>query len=66
MKPVFIIKLEELSVFRATGLDQLINKVVKIDKMTVDIVLNNADSSFLANPRQTLPLFYPQSTHNNY
>ncbi|WP_417438082.1 ABC transporter substrate-binding protein [Idiomarina sp.] len=35
--------------FRATGLDQLINKVVKIDKMTVDIVLNNADSSFLAN-----------------
>ncbi|RUO72871.1 ABC transporter substrate-binding protein [Idiomarina ramblicola] len=35
--------------FSATGLDQLINKVVKIDKMTVDIVLNNADSSFLAN-----------------
>ncbi|KPD22751.1 ABC transporter substrate-binding protein [Idiomarina abyssalis] len=35
--------------FSATGLDQLINKVVKIDEMTVDIVLNNADSSFLAN-----------------
>lgn len=35
--------------FRATGLDQLIRKVVKIDDMTVDIVLSNADSSFLAN-----------------
>lgn len=35
--------------FSATGLDQLIKKVVKVDDMTVDIVLNNADSSFLAN-----------------
>lgn len=35
--------------FSATGLDKLIQKVVKVDEMTVDIVLNNADSSFLAN-----------------
>lgn len=35
--------------FRATGLDKLIKKVIKVDDMTVDIVLNNADSSFLAN-----------------
>ena len=32
--------------FSATGLDKLIQKVVKVDEMTVDIVLNNADSSF--------------------
>lgn len=35
--------------FTATGLDKLIKRVVKVDTMTIDIILNNADSSFLAN-----------------
>ncbi|MAK71828.1 MAG: ABC transporter substrate-binding protein [Idiomarina sp.] len=35
--------------FTATGLDRLINRVVKVGPHTIDIVLNNADSSFLAN-----------------
>ncbi|WP_404402679.1 ABC transporter substrate-binding protein [Idiomarina seosinensis] len=35
--------------FTATGLDQLIKRVVKVDNYTVDFILTNADSSFLAN-----------------
>lgn len=35
--------------FTATGLDKLINRVVRVGPHTIDIVLNNADSSFLAN-----------------
>lgn len=35
--------------FTATGLDKLIKRVVKVGSHTVDIILYNADSSFLAN-----------------
>lgn len=35
--------------FTATGLDQLIKRVVKVGPYTVDFILANADSSFLAN-----------------
>lgn len=35
--------------FTATGLDKLIQKVIKVDQNTIDIQLYNADSSFLAN-----------------
>lgn len=35
--------------FAATGLDQLISQVQKVDPYTVDIILTHPDSSFLAN-----------------
>ena len=38
-----------ITLFTATGLDKLIKRVVKVDTMTIDIILNNWLRSFLAN-----------------